>query len=145
MNLRRSLLALVATAFLFTPLAATAGDKVRVTVHVIHASKTPGKVDDRVKNLVKEMENFGFKSFTVHRVQELKLKLNKPGEVELPDDRKLVVTALSRDAAGKLKIQVTIEKVVDTTYTISDGASILFGGPRHDDGTMVLAITQSSD
>ena len=55
--LRRTFLALGAITFLLLPLGALAEDGVRVTVHVIHASKKPGKVDERVKELAKQHTN----------------------------------------------------------------------------------------
>ncbi|MDF1566123.1 MAG: hypothetical protein P1V51_24035 [Deltaproteobacteria bacterium] len=141
---RRALLALVATAFLLAPLSALAQEEVKVTVHVIHASKKKGKVDERLAQLEKELTDFGFKSYILLRAQEMKLPLATSGQVELPGDRRLVVTPLSRDEDGKLKLQVVIEGVVDTTINIKDGASILFGGLKHEGGRLMVAITQSA-
>ena len=116
---------------------------VQVTVHVIHVSKKKGKVDPRVRGLARQLEGFGFKSFALRKVQRLRLPLGAPGSVELPAGRKLEVTPRERDARGKLKVRVRIEGLVDTTYSINDGATILFGGLRDGDGTLVLAVTQT--
>lgn len=129
---------------LLLPAAARAQGEVRVTVHVIHASKAPGKVDPRLAQLEKQLAAFAFRSYTLHRVQVLTLALGATGEVDLPGARKLLVTPKGRDAQGKLKVHLRIEKVVDATYLIADGGTLIVGGPRHGEGTMILAVTQST-
>jgi len=127
-----------------SPRLARAGSEVKVTVHVIHASKKKGKVDPRLKVLEKQLSAFAFRSYQLHSVQTLRLAASKVGEVQLPEGRRLQITSVSRDATGKLKVRLQIEGVVDATYLIDDGGTLIVGGPRHGDGTMILAVTQAS-
>ncbi len=140
----RSLRPWLLAFLLLLPSAARAQGKVQVTVHVIHASKAPGKVDPRLAQLKKQLAAFAFRSYTLHRVQVLTLALGATGEVDLPGARTLFVTPKGRDAQGKLKVHLRIDKVVDATYLIANGGTLIVGGPRHGEGTMILAITQSA-
>jgi len=116
----------------------------RLTVHVIHASKKAGPVDPRLKQLEGQLRAFAFVSYRLHSAQQLTLKAGQKGVVSLPESRSLELTPLGREAAGKLKVRLSIAKVVDATYLVSDGGTLIVGGPKHEDGVLILAITQSA-
>ncbi len=117
---------------------------VRVEVTVIHASNDGDEVDPRLEDLKRQLSSFDFSAFRLLDTHVRTLALAETGEFSLPGDRLLTITPRSRDQEGRLRVHLSIGGVIDTTYTIAEGASLIVGGPRHDGGHLILAVNQTS-
>lgn len=117
---------------------------VKVEVSVIHASNRDNFVDPRLEDLKRQLSAFNFTSYRLLDTHSLNLRFNTTGSITLPGDRVVTVTPKSRDEDGRLRLRLTLGDAIDTTYSISEGASLIIGGPRHDGGHLILAVTQTA-
>ena len=142
----RSLAALSMLLFAAVPpLSAQAqAARVEVQVYVIHASNEGSEVDPRLEDLRRQLSAFSFTSFRLLDVHERKLSLGESAKISLPGERVLTVSPRRLDQKGQLRLRLSIGDLVDTTYSIAEGATIIVGGPRHEGGHLILAVNQTS-
>ncbi len=139
-------LALIGALFVFiTPQLVLADakepEKVEVRVHIIHASNEGTKVDASLEDLRRQLDAFSFSSFRLLGMESLTLAFGEQGSISLPGERELTVLPRDRDAKRRLRLRLTIGDIIDTSYTIAEGASLIIGGPRHEGGHLILAVT----
>ena len=143
----RSIIAAVAS-LLVVSLAGTSAEarepKVEVEVHVIHASNDGAEVDPRLEELKRQLEAFSFSSFRLLDVQSRTLPFGASATIALPGERVLTIVPQSHDEEGRLRLRLTIGDIIDTTYTIAEGATLIIGGPRHAGGHLILAVNQNA-
>ncbi len=120
-------------------------ERLEVRVHVICASNDGDFVDPRLEDLKRQLEAFAFSSFKLLDVQSRTLAIGKTGTIDLPGDRVLTIVPQQRDDEGRLRLRLTIGEIIDTTYTIAEGATLIVGGPRHAGGHLVLAVNQNAE
>lgn len=114
-----------------------------VTVHVVRASKKPGKTDPRLKRFQKQFEDFAYKSYQLEGVKKVKLKSGKAETVQLAGGKSLTVNLNSVGKDGKARLKLAIPGVVDTTVSMAKGGDVVLGGPAmpHGDGVLFVPIT----
>lgn len=134
----------VLAAVLLVPAVAHAGGSVTVRVTVIHASKKGHKVDARLRGLKRQLASFAFTSYKLLSQRSVSVGFGQTGKVSLPGGRVLKVVPERRDKGGKLKVRLTIAHLVDTTYAIAQGGTLIIGGPRYKGGVLILAVTQTA-
>ncbi|RMG11510.1 MAG: hypothetical protein D6729_17855 [Deltaproteobacteria bacterium] len=122
---------------------AWAGTEVSIQVTVVHASHAGKRVDPALKDLQRQLEDFGFTSYVLEDQRKLTLKLKAPGEVPLPGGRVLTVTPVAREPDGRLKIRVAIgpKKILDTTVIVEPGGTFIIGGPKYEGGVLMIAVS----
>lgn len=144
--MRRSLIAFAALACIAAAPAVASADEGRVhmRVTVIHASNDGDEVDPRLEELRRQLSAFNFTAYRILDIHRRRLEFQQQASIALPGDRTLTVTPLTRDREGHLRVRLAIGDLIDTTYTIAEGASLIVGGPRHDGGHLILAVSQRS-
>ncbi len=140
---RHAALAVVLAALL-APAAARAGGSVTVRVTVIHASKKGHKVDARLRSLKRQLSSFAFTSYQLVGQHSVSVGFGQTGKVTLPGGRALQVVPQRRDPDGKLRVRLVIKGLVDTTYAIAQGGTLIIGGPPYQGGVLILAVTQTA-
>lgn len=133
--------------FLALPATAANAQEVKFSVRVLLASNTGKGIDAKIPaNISKHLNNsFGAKysSFKLIGTHEVKVAVNKTGEVTLPD--KSVLSLQFRDVQGKF-IRLTMSiKDFRTTVRIRNGGLFFQAGHKYQDGILILAITASTD
>lgn len=142
---RARTLALLLLGAALIPVAASA-QAAPVTIHVsvIHASKSGSEVDEELVPLKRQLSAFAFSSYKLVDTKDLRLAFGSQAKVRLPNGATLEVRPLRRDADGKLRVQLRIPDLVDTTYAIAPGGTLIVGGPKWKRGVLILAVTQSA-
>jgi hypothetical protein len=127
------------------PLGAHADEgRVQVRITVIHASNDGEEVDPRLEELRRQLSAFNFTAYRVLDVHRRRLDFEEEATFSLPGDRTLTITPLQRDREGHLRVRLKLGDLVDTTYSIAEGATLIVGGPRHAGGHLVLAVSQKA-
>ncbi len=142
---RRSVLASLglAFAFAFAPLSASAAEKADVTVHVVQASKKPGKNDPRLERFRKQLGDFAYKNYQLLSTKKVDVEVGKSETVDLAGGKKLTVNFRSIDKQGRARMKLSIPGVVDTTVAVRPGGDVVLGGPAmpHGDGVLFVPVT----
>lgn len=145
MNAFRHLTAAIsglALAFcLLAPVEAVAeGKEADVTVHVVRASKKPGKTDPRLGKFKKQFGDFSYKSFEVVSVKQARIREGGTETVDLPAGKKLSLNFRSVGKDGKARMKLSIPSVVETTVSLPQGGDVILGGPAMPDGDGVIFV-----
>lgn len=116
----------------------------KTQVKVIHAGTGPSHIDSGIKNLIQEIEPvFKYTDYRLIKDQQMKLQENQAGTLSLPDNRTLVVTPLSL-TGNRIKYQIRIEKnqdsIFQTQILLQNHSSITIGGPRHENGVLLINV-----
>ncbi|MCP4501337.1 MAG: hypothetical protein GY822_15370 [Deltaproteobacteria bacterium] len=134
-------------AFLATPSTALAvkPDTFSVVIQVIEASNVGNRIDPRLKALKKDLQTLPFKSFTLTDRHKKKVKKGDRISFEFPSHkgkRFLKLTAHGQQRSGKLRFQLTIDKLkFDTLVAVPNRGTILIAGPRNGKNVMLFAVT----
>jgi hypothetical protein len=118
---------------------------VQIEVQVISASAQPGEVDPRLVTLQKRLRDFAFASYRIVSEKSVVLGLKSQEKLALPGNRTLEITPRRFEKAGKLRVHLHLRsdknaKLIDADYAIEPGGDILVGGPRLEDGTLLVFI-----
>ena len=118
--------------------------KVDVQLMVVYAHNEDNKTDADLKPV---MQNLRFLRFSGYRLQDKfgsPLAINQESTYNIVGGRKLKLKLLSRDekqAKVRVRMYKSDEKVLDTTVSIHRHKSFMLGGPKHDKGVLVFAVT----
>lgn len=116
------------------------GKQADVTVHVVRASKKPGKTDPRLGKFKKQFGDFAYQSFEVVSVHKANIKEGGTETVQLPAGKQLSLNFRSVGKDGKARMKVSIPKVVETTVSLPQGGDVILGGPAMPDGDGVIFV-----
>jgi hypothetical protein len=129
------------------PARSEAGAPATVTldVQIIAPSPAKGEVDKRLTRLSKRMSDFNFQSYRLLSEQPVVLGLDSREKLSLPGNRTLELRPRLFEKNGKLRVRLSLygkseAKLVDADYAIDPGGEILVGGPKHEDGTLMVYI-----
>lgn len=126
---------------LLVPVEAVAeGKQADVTIHVVRASKKPGKTDPRLGKFKKQFSDFAYKSFEVVSVKQAKIKEGGTETVDLPAGKRLSLNFRSVGKDGKARMKLSIPGVVETTVSLPQGGDVILGGPAMPDGDAVIFV-----
>ena len=120
--------------------------QVQVRIRVILASNVGQNIDPSLNDVHKELGSlFSFTSYRLLRDDTLNLVVNRTVSVQgRRPGRFMEVTLVGfrRDNA-QLRIRVVREgaDILNTQIRLSPGRTVLIGGPRHDEGVVIFAVS----
>lgn len=136
-----SFLALV----LFLLSSSVAFAQVQTRIRIIEASNEGSSVDPILRDVHGQLGSlFSFTSYRLLRDLNLGLVGNRPVEVSVHPGRSVEVTLIGEyKNLVELRIRVKREGafVLNTHVRLISGRTILIGGPRHGEGTIIFAIS----
>jgi hypothetical protein len=115
-------------------------------VQVIYAANEPGGVDSRLGNLAAELQKtFRYSKYELLDSPQGSPALNQSWQANLPGDRRLEITPTAIQG-GQYSLTVRVlsssgQAVVNTRVRLRSGATVLVGGPSHQKGVLIMAIT----
>lgn len=139
-NLRILAAAFGLLLFLAAPAPALAAEKADLTVHVVRASKKPGKTDPRLTRFQEQLGDFAYKSYELVAVKKATVEKGKSKTIALAGKRKLTVNFRSVDKNGRARLKLSIPGVVESTVAVRPGGDVVLGGPAMPDGDGVLFV-----
>ena len=110
---------------------------------VIHATKGKDYVPKTLKKLVEPFASLGFTSYVLTDEISVSLSLGASSRVEMPNGMWMEVRAAELTSRGMLKLEISSKKPkFKSRVNVGEGATIAVGGPPHQDGALIFAITR---
>ncbi len=129
---------------------AQAGDAVRVSVYVIEASDGVPGVDSEIRHIVKQFHGT-FRYSTYKLISKVPKTIPAGGstKIVMPGLRTLDISSLGYEGGrAKLKVKIVQKKpdgrrrdVLNTSFAIAKGGTMLIGGYDYHKGKLILAIS----
>ncbi|MCL5966702.1 MAG: hypothetical protein M1550_05800 [Deltaproteobacteria bacterium] len=140
-----AVLALAVLLWTACPGTSRAADGVAVDIGVVLASNEGSSVDPSLATLRAKLGSmFNYSSYKMLDRLRRPLGLGQTGDFGLPGGRSIRVTPITA-ARNKARLAIQImegsRNLVTTTVGMSRGGMVLVGGPRYQNGTLILLIS----
>lgn len=140
------------TAFFFTLFlvlvfffASTVFAQVQTRVRIIQASNVGSTIDPSLKDVHDQLGSlFNFTSYRLLRDEHLTLSQDRSVEIPAHQGIALDISLIRKQkdmAEFRVKIRREGTEILNTQGRLWPGRTLLIGGPKHGDGTIILAIT----
>ena len=145
---RRTFL-IVVLVFVLAPLwVATALGQVQTRLRIIEASNVGSRIDPALRDVHDQLGTlFNFTSYRLLRDESLSLTPGRPSQINAHEGVSLEIT-LTKQQKKKAEYQIRIlrqgSEILDTKVRLSPGKTVLIGGPKHGQGSIILAISSRS-
>lgn len=122
------------------------GQTVALKTQVIYAANQPGGVDGRLGTLVDSLQKtFRYSMYQLLDAPSGSAALNQTWRAALPDNRWLEITPTAVKA-GQYNLTVRVvgadgKALVNTAVRMRRSSTVLVGGPSHQKGVLIIAIT----
>jgi hypothetical protein len=122
------------------------GQAVSLQAQVIYAANESGGVDSRLGNLAENLrKTFRYSMYQLLDSPKGSPTLNQTWKADLPDNRSLEVTPTAiEEGQYNLKVRVVGtggQPAVNTTVRLRRGSTVLVGGPSHQKGVLIIALS----
>jgi hypothetical protein len=129
------------------PPPAAGADAVRLGVDVIYASNEGQRVDPSLAGVERQLRTFRYSSFRRLGSHQLVRSIGQQGTIPLPGGRTLLL-APQGVSGGSVVLLLSIQgggrAPFNTELKLANGGTILVGGPAHEAGVLILAVTAAS-
>jgi len=128
--------------FGFSEADALEADAFELQIRVIHARTDGAGVDPRLQDLKVDLGQLNYRSFKLLDGHKKQVFSRETIALEFPGNRWLNVRTKGVAKDGTLKIRLSIRDLgFKVKAKVRPGSTILVGGPPHDGGAIVLAVT----
>jgi hypothetical protein len=138
---------LVSLASVGLPQPAAGADAVRLGVDVIYASHEGQQVDPSLARVEQQLRAFRYSSFRRLDSHQLVRSIGQQGTIPLPGGRTLLL-APQGISGGSVVLLLSIQgggrAPFNSELKLANGGTILVGGPGHEAGVLILAITATT-
>jgi hypothetical protein len=122
------------------------GQTVSLQAQVIYAANQPGGVDSRLGSLVGNLQKtFRYSMYQLLDAPKGSATLNQTWRTGLPDNRSLEITPTAiQDGQYSLTVRVLGaggQASLNTVVRLRRAATVLVGGPSHQQGVLIIAIS----
>ena len=143
-------MAIVSTAVLISPVFSNIGwakNRINVVVKTVLASGGEKYFDPQLSALIEELHSvFRYSSYRLLGEDHLQLDLQQTGKVSLPGRRTLKIKPMAV-ADNRIELRLVIrkktEQVFQTVIQLLNHGSIIVGGPKHKNGSLLFNISAS--
>jgi len=119
------------------------GEEVGIGVRVILASHQEKALDARLQDIQKNLDTLNYSSYQLLQERSFRLAQGQSGQLPLAGNKELHVKLL-QEQGGTAEIAVEIlqggKGIFKTTAKLKKGGTLLIGGPKHEEGVLILAI-----
>ena len=120
---------------------------IHVTVQTVLASRDGVFIDPELSAMAEELQSvFRYSSYRLLGKDSLNLALNKTGSVNLPGKRVLRITPTGM-SGDRIEMRLVIDKkkkqIFETVVQLLNRGSIIVGGPKHKNGTLLFNVSAS--
>jgi len=131
-----------------SPSLAAGGETVRLGVEVVYASNEGQRIDPSLARVERQLRaSFRYSSYRRLDSHELVRSIGQQGTVPLPGGRTLLLVPQGV-SGGSVVLLASIQgggrTILNTELKLANGGSILVGGPAHEAGVLILAITAAT-
>ena len=131
-----------AVAFGFMSSHAAAQSQYKMSIRVIHATKDGTRVDPGVVDLKADLAQLAFTSFRLLDGHTKTVFDREVVALEFPGSRWLEVRTRGVAKDGSLKVSMKVRDLkFKAKAKVGAGSTVLLGGPPHQNGSIILAVT----
>ena len=141
------------TCIIIVSILITQGDEVwsetsiNLNVQTILASQKPGRDDPSLKRFKSGVKDvFSYSSYKLLSRDDLKLNQKNSGRISLPGKRSMRITSKGI-SENRVTLQVEIFKdnkqIFQTVVRLLNNSEVTVGGPKHEDGNLLINIFAS--
>lgn len=134
---------IVSTVFIALLSSVALGEKAGIGVRVILASHQGKALDARLQDIQKNLDTLNYSSYQLLQERSFLLAQGQSGQLSLAGNKELYVKLL-QEQGGTAEIAVEIleggKGIFKTTAKLKKGGTLLIGGPKHEEGVLILAI-----
>ncbi|MBM65458.1 MAG: hypothetical protein CMH55_04395 [Myxococcales bacterium] len=128
--------------FGFVEAKAVEPDAFELQIRVVHARTDGAGLDPRLQDLKVDLGQLNYRSFKLLDGHKKQVFSRETIALEFPGNRWLNVRTKGMTKDGALKIKLSIRDLgFKVKAKVRPGSTILVGGPPHDGGAIVLALT----
>lgn len=126
--------------------ASNALAQVQTRVRIIQASNAGSAVDPSLRDVHDQLGSlFNFTSYRLLKDEQFDLSQGRPVDVLAHQGGVALVLTLMRKQKDMAEFRVRIKRdateLLDTQIRLSPGRTVIIGGPKHGEGTIILVIT----
>ena len=125
--------------------ASTVFAQIQTRVRVIQASNAGSTIDPSLRDVHDQLGSlFSFTSYRLLKDETGSLSPNRPVDIPTHPGRALEIELIRKQkdvAEFRVKIKRERTEILNTQVRLSPGRTVVIGGPKHGDGTIILAIT----
>jgi hypothetical protein len=114
-------------------------------VRIIQASNVGSTIDPSLKDVHGQLGSlFNFTSYRLLSDEQFSLSENRPVEISAHQGIGLEINLVRKQkdlAEYRIKLRRDGTEILNTQGRLSPGRSLVIGGPKHGDGTIILAIS----
>lgn len=131
-------------AVLASGAAAVAQDRVVLEIGTVLATNAGSHVDAQLASMQSQLERlFHYSSYQLVKQEVSDVRCGKPASFEIPGGRRLRVMPKTADG-GRVALNVALLKqshvLMNTDLTLGDRGLIMVGGPRYENGVLIIWI-----
>jgi hypothetical protein len=139
------LLGLLSTFFIVSFASFAMGEEAGIGIRVILASHQVKGIDARLQDIQKNLGAlFNYSSYQLLQERSFLLAQGQVDQLPLAGKKELLIKLL-QEQGGTAEIAVEIlragRSIFKTTAKLKKGGTLLIGGPKHEDGVLILAIS----
>lgn len=122
-----------------------APSEVSFEVLVIEASSQGDAIDPRLDKLSKRLDRTMFSAFKLLASKTASVGLTSNESISLPEGRRLELKPVRFEKSGRLTLFLKLHgksgaKLVDLEASVKPGGDFMVGGPKLDDGTLLVYL-----
>ena len=133
--------------YLFILSASIAFAQVQTRIRVIEASNVGSSFDSSLKDVTGQLGSlFSFSSYRLLKDETVALSPSRPVSISVHPGRSLELTLIKqRRHTAEIRVQIKREgtDILDTQVRLSPGRTVSIGGPKHGQGTLLIALSAS--
>jgi hypothetical protein len=127
---------------------AVAGEAVEVRIDTVLATNSGQETDQRLMRMRRQFRSFRYSSFRLIQAESRRVAWGIPVEFALPGGRALEVLPqeYKDDWVGlRVRLLAVGGALMETRLRLRNQGTILLGGPKHDQGVLIISITAGTD
>ena len=125
--------------------ASTVLAQVQTRVRVIQASNAGSTIDPSLRDVHDQLGSlFSFTSYRLLKDETASLSPNRPISIPTHPGMALEIEMIRKQkdvAEFRVRIKRERSEILNTQVRLSPGRTVVIGGPKHGEGTIILAIT----
>ena len=145
--MRRAVFLIIPVFILFILSASIVFAQVQTRIRVVEASNVGSNIDSSLRDVTGQLGSlFSFSSYRLLRDETVTLSPNRPLSIPVHPGRSLELTLIrQRRHTAEVRVQIKREgkDILDTQVRLFPGRTVSIGGPKHGQGTLLIALSAS--
>ncbi len=144
--MRRAVFVVLPVVIFFIFSASVAFAQVQTRIRIIQASNVGSNIDSSLRDVHGQLGSlFSFSSYRLLKDETVALSPDQPVSIPVHPGRSLELTLIKQHRhTAEVRVQIKREgtDILDTQVRLSPGRTVSIGGPKHGQGTLLIALSR---